>query len=209
MALVEPYPLVFLSSILRVSDCQFSVVQFEEESGSGSGQMWAAELADPLWQVAVSLAPCEWRVAREVNAKVNALGTMKSMHFADPTYTPSGGVAGPSVAVGGINSARTEIALTGLPGAYRIAAGDRLSIDRNGASYYFGEFVEPVIASGAGQTGQVAISPALPVSIGLGDVVAMDAPVIRLRVPQGGFSPYREMMGGYSSGASINLVQKR
>lgn len=210
MALSEPFPLTFLGAALLIVDCKIELARFEEQSGSGSGQFWSSELADPLWQVFVSLAPCLWRQAREINAKVAALGTMKSFHFRDPTYAPGGGRSpGSGITISSISATRTDLALTGLPGGYVVTAGDRISILRSGASYYYGEFVETVAANGAGVTPQIAINPPLPLLVAAGASVALITPILRLRVPAGGFTPYTEMLGGYSSGAVLNMVQKR
>lgn len=210
MALTEPYSLAFLSSILPVADCTFEPLVFEEQSGSGSGQFWTAQMADPLWQVSLSLASCAWPLAREINAKVTALGSMKSMHFRDPIYVPAaGGNPGSGVSVSAISADRTAIALTGLPAGYVVTAGDRLSILRSSASYYFGEFAETVTASGSGVTVQIGINPPLPMLLATGAAATLGGPIIRLRVPPGGFKPYTQMLGGYSSGASLTMVQKR
>lgn len=208
MALSEPYPLAFLSSILRVASVQFDLIRFEESSGAGSGQLWTSEMADPLWQVDIAMADCPWSLAREINAKVKALGTMKSMHFSDASYSPAaGGVPGAGATISAISADRTRIALTGLPAAYRVTAGDRLNINSGGASLYFGEFAETVNASGSGVTAQITITPPLPFSLATGASVVMAAPVLRARV--GAFAPYTWQLGDYGAGASLTLVQKR
>lgn len=208
MALTEPYPLAFLSSILRIASCQFDQLRFEEASGSGGGQRWAAEMDDPLWQVTIALANCNWPLAREVNAKVVALGSMKSMLFADPRYMPAaGGSPGAGATIGSISAARNAIALAGLPAAYRVTAGDRLSINSGGVSLYFGEFAETLVANGSGQTAQISINPPLPQSLAAGAAVALGAPVLRARV--GSYTPYAWQLGDYGSGASLTLVQRR
>ena len=208
MALSEPYPLAFLSNILRIASVQFDLLRFEESSGAGSGQLWTAEMADPLWQATITMSNCEWPLAREINAKVKALGTMKSMHFADASYSPAaGGTPGSDVTISAISADRTRIALTGLPAAYRGTAGDRLNINSGGASLYIGEFAETVSANGSGVTAQITITPPLPFSLATGASVAMAAPVLRARV--GAFTPYTWQLGDYGAGASLTLVQKR
>lgn len=209
MPLVEPYPLAFLSAILPVGSCQFALQRFDEASGSGSGQFWSAELADPLWLVSLSLSPCRWALAREVNAKITALGHNRSMLFTDRAYRPAaGGTPGTGVTVGSIAADRTAIALSGLPGGYTVTAGDRIGII-SGSTRYFGEFVETVTATGAGNTVQIAINPPLPLATVTGAPAALGSPSIRLRVPQGGFTPFTETTGGMSSGTTLTLEQKR
>lgn len=210
MALAEPYPLAFLSNILApLSSCQFDLLRFEEASGSGNGQQWTAELSDPLWQVTLSLSPRRLAAAREISSKLQALGTMRSFHFADPLYSPAaGGAAGSGVTVRIRNTDLTAIGLAGLPAGYRITAGDRISALYGGAAFYFGTFAESITASAAGETGVVAIDPPLPPEILAGAPVVLDRPVIRLRVPPGGFVPFTSLPGAYASGASLTLVQK-
>lgn len=209
MALVEPYPLAFLSAILApVSECSFDLLRFEEASGSGSGQRWAAELADPLWQVTLPLSPRRWSAAREINAKVFALGTTRSFMFADGSYRPAGGgIAGTGVTVGAVGADRDSLSLSGLPLGYQITAGDRLSIVHSAGRYYFGMFAETVTAS-AGSTAQIAIEPPLPFGIAAGATVAIDRPLVRVTVPGGNFTPFRDNPGRLSSGASLTMVQK-
>ncbi len=209
MALVEPYPLAFLSDILRIASCQFTLARFEEQSGSGGGQRWSAELDDPLWQVSLSLSQCSWAQAREINAKVSALGTRKSLLFTDPAYSPAaGGNPGTANVVSAISTDRTRVALSGVTAGYTLTAGDRLSI-AVGAARYFGEVGETVKANTSGVTPQLAIDPPLPFAFNSGAAVNLTAPVIRLSVSAGGFTPYTEQLGGFSSGAGLSMVQKR
>ncbi|MDS9468600.1 hypothetical protein RGQ15_13605 [Paracoccus sp. MBLB3053] len=210
MALTEPYPLAFLNDMLApIADCQLSLVRYEEQSGSRSGQFWTAQLAPPLWQAAITLGPRRWEEGREINAKVTALGTMKSFLFADPCYAPaSGATAGGSVVIGTIATNRTMLSLIGLPAGYRITAGDRFSTTHSGGRYYFGEFVESITANGSGVTGQVAIEPPLPQGVVSGPNVRLDRPLIRLRVPQGSFTSFTFTPGGLATGGSIIGMQK-
>lgn len=210
MATSEPFPAAFLSSILPIVSLQFDLQRFEEISGSGSGQFWSAQMAPPLWQVTLSLAQCRVPLAREINAKVKALGTTKSMNLVDPSYGPASGMAsGASAAVSTINANRTALAISGLSSGYRVTAGDRLSISIGGNSVYFGEFVETAAANGAGTTSQITVNPPLPFAVVAGSAVKLGAPVLRCRVPPGGFTPYSWQLGDYASGASLTLVQKK
>ncbi|AZV00346.1 hypothetical protein [Paracoccus sulfuroxidans] len=210
MALIEPYPLAFLSDILTpVGSITFDLVRFEENSGTGSGQHWAAQLASPLWKLSLPLQPRDWRQAREINARIFALGSNRSFLFCDNSYRPANGqAAGGVVKVGVIGADRRTLSLTGLPPNFRVISGDRLSIGHSGGRQYFGQFVETMTASGAGALGQVSIEPPLPMPVTASMAVVLDRPVIRLRVPQGSFTPFTDTPGYLSSGASLTPVQK-
>ncbi|MBD9528377.1 hypothetical protein [Paracoccus sp. PAR01] len=210
MALSDPYPLAFLSAILTpVADCAFSLSRFEEQSGSGNGQQWTAQLATPLWQVSLSLGPRHWEAAREINAKLQALGSMRSLLFADGSYSPANGqAAGSGVTISAIGSDRTTIALTGLPAGYRIAAGDRLSITHSSGRYYFGMFSDHDTANGSGVATAIPVDPPLPLPIAFGAAVRIEQPIIRARVPAGNFTPFTDQPGRLSTGASLTLIQK-
>jgi len=210
MALSEPYPLAFLNDRLKpVSDCIPELLRFEEQSGSGNGQAWTAQLAPPLWQFSLSLGPRNWEQAREINAKIFALGTMRSFLFADGSYKPaSGDIPGSGVTIGAIAADRITLSLAGLPAGYRLTAGDRLQITHSGGRYYFGMFAESGTANGSGATGQIAVEPALPLPIAAGATASLGRPLIRARVPQGNFVPFRDAPGRLSTGASLTLIQK-
>ncbi len=210
MAIAEPYPLAFLSNLLApVSECSFDLARFEENSGSGSGQHWAAQLATPLWQIQLPLSPRRWGAAREINAKIFALGSNGSFLFDDRSYRPATTqTPGSAAKVGTIAADRRSLAITGLSASYRVTAGDRLSIAHSSGRIYFGQFVESVTAAAGGTTGQIAVEPPLPHPIATGAAVVLDRPLIRVKVPQGNFAPFRDQPGRLSSGAVLNMVQK-
>ena len=208
MALVQPYPLDFLSDILRLGDVKWNVQRSDETSGSGDGQFWAAEMARPLWTVDLTLGAYYLRFSREVDAKIRALGVNRPMLFADPTYEPArGGDPGNAVTIASIGDKRVTLALAGLPADYEVTPGDRLSIV-SGETYYFGEFSEGATASSEGETGEIAIFPPLFFANGAGDPVEMTRPVLKATVVVDGHTPYTANLGRTASGASLSLRQK-
>lgn len=211
MALADVYPLAFLSDLLAPrGDCQFSLRRFDEQSGSGDGRFWTARLAGPLWEVSLSLSPRRRDAAAEISAKIRALdGMRRQFLFEDKSYSPaSGGVSGASVRVASINADRTAIALNGLPVGYRVTAGDRMSIAWGSGRYFFAEFVETVTANGSGITPQAAIMPYLPQGIAASAAVEMTRPRLKVIVPPGGFTPFTDIPGRLSQGASLTMLQK-
>lgn len=210
MPITEPYLLPFLSSILApISDCQFELVRFEEASGSGSGQFWTAELADPLWQVTLNLSPRQWAAAREINAKVNGLGSRGTLLFVDRSYRPAAGDnPGAAAEIEAVTGDRTALRINNLTAGYRITAGDRFSVEDGGVSRYFGEIVETATANSAGRSTVLSVVPPLPQWIAPATPLTLSQPVVRLRVPPGGFTPFRQVPGGMSTGASLTMMQK-
>lgn len=211
MALAEVYPLAFLSDVLAPrGSCQFSLRRFDEQSGSGDGRFWSARLAGPLWEVSVALSPRRCADAAEISAKIEAMdGGRRSMLFADGLYKPAaGGAPGGSVTVNSISADRTAIALAGLPASYRVTAGDRMSIAWGSGRFFFARFAETVTANGSGVTAQIAIMPYLPQGIVTGAAVEMARPRLKAIVPPGGFTPFTDIPGRLSQGASLILLQK-
>ncbi len=167
-------------------------------------------MAPPLWEISVALIVPGRASAAEISAKIRALdGMRRQFLFEDKSYRPaSGGTPGGSITVNSINADRTAIALAGLPAGYRVTAGDRMSIAWGSGRYFFAEFAETVTANGSGVTAQIAIMPYLPQSIATGAPVEMARPRLKAIVPPGGFTPFTDIPGRLSQGASLILLQK-
>lgn len=210
MALADVYPLAFLSDLLRHQSLTLDLLRFDEQSGSGDGRFWAARLATPLWQVTAPMIVRDRFAAAEISAKIRALdGMRRQFLFEDKSYSPaSGGVPGSSVKIASISADRTAIALNSLPAGYRVTAGDRMSIAWGSGRYFFAEFAETVTANGSGVTAQIAIMPYLPQSIATGAAVELARPRLKAIVPPGGFTPFTDIPGRLSQGASLILLQK-
>lgn len=207
MALTFPYPLAFLSDVLRPRDITFDFLRRDEQSGAGDGRLWSAELARPLWRVTLALGSYHRDYGREIDAKLRALGPNRPFLFADPTYQPSGGNPGGAVTVGSVSADRTQLSLAGLPAEFAIAPGDRLSVTYSGR-VYLAEAAEPRTATGLGNAALFAVSPFVPFGVSAGMAVEMVKPVVKVIVPPGGHKPYTAVLGGVSSGASLTLLQK-
>ena len=214
MALADVYPLSFLNDrLITKQSVTVSMKRSDEQSGSGDGRYWIAQLARPLWQVEMTLESygrnCIPR-AREIDAKIRALdGTRRSFLFADPTYSPGGGVApGTGVTISAIASDRTTISLTGLPASYPIMAGDRLSITWGTDRVYYGEIAQSLTATSAGVLSSVPIFPYLPLGISTGASVELAKPYLKVMVPPDGYTPFSYIPGFVAQGASLTMLQR-
>ena len=213
MAVASTYPLSFLSDILREDGAVTLDLQRNDElSGGGDGRYWAAELARPIWTVSLNLAAlgrgCVPR-AREIDAKIRALGVNRAFLWCDPTYggPSNGAVAGP-VTVASISADRTAIAFAGLPAGFTLAPGDRFSIAWGSGRYYMAELTEAKVANGSGVTAQIGVYPYPPLSIAAGAAVEMAAPVIKAIVPPKGHKPYGYIRDFVAQGATLTMLQK-
>lgn len=209
MALTTPYPLAFLSDVLKRVDVTFSLKRNDELSGSGDGRYWSAELARPLWQIAVTMS-ARWNAeARAVDAKIRALaGTRGSFLFSDPSYAPAGGVApGSGVTVASIAADRTSITLSGLPAGYPLTAGDRLSVSASGR-VWFAEISDSVVAKITGVTDALPVYPVAPLWLTTGMAVELANPFLKVFVPPDGHTPFTSHPGFYSDSAALSLLQR-
>lgn len=213
MTVESTYPLAFLSDILREDGAVTLTLQRNDEmSGAGDGRYWSAELSRPIWTASMNLAArgrgCVQR-AREIDAKIRALGVNRAFLWADPAYPgPSGGVAGAGVTISAISADRTALTLAGLPAGFVLAAGDRLSVMWGNGRYYMAELTEAGLADGAGLTGSIGVYPYPPLALTAGTSVEMAAPVLKAIVPPGGFVPHGYIRNFVAQGASLNILQK-
>jgi hypothetical protein len=210
MALSFPYALAALSDRLRIGDVTFDVLRNDEMSGGGDGRYWSAELAPPLWQVRMGLTPYKLDYAREIDAKIRALGVGKqSFLFADPKYAPAAGAAPTSgVTIGSVSADRTQISLSGLPVDYVLSVGDRFSVNWGTGRVFFGEFSESRTATGLGNTGLGAIFPYLPFGISGGASVELAVPALKVIIPPGGHVPFTTGVDRIARSGALTLLQK-
>ena len=209
MVLTTPYPLAFLSDALKLGDVTFDLLRNDEYSGSGDGRYWSAELAGPLWQISVALSARTTAEARAIDAKIRALaGTQGSFLFADPTYAPAGRVVpGAGVTIAGFADNRTAIALSGLPGGYPVAAGDRISVTAAG-KVWLAEISDDAVARSDGTTDALPVYPEVPLWLTAGMAVELARPVVRVFVPPDGHTPFTMRLGFYADSAALTLLQR-
>lgn len=209
MALTFPYALDFLAKCLLGPEIPLRLIRYDEKSGSGDGRHWSAQLSTPLWGASYPLYAQTPALAREINAKVNALdGMSKTLLWADPYYKgPASGLTTGlgAVTVGSIRADRGAIALAGLPAGFVLTAGDYLSINHTSGRVYFGQFAEGGTASG-GTIAQRELRPYLPMGISAGATVELVRPRFKAMVTD--YTPFADFRGAWGSNASITLLQK-
>ena len=213
MALSFPYPLAFFCDLLRVNRVRLRLQRNDEQSGSGDGRFWSAELARPLWTAEASLATRPETEARELEAKIDGLDGMHGTFlFSDPAYKgPASGVTSGlgAVTILGISADRGGISLSGLPAGYVVTAGDFLSIV-HGTYVYFGRFAEGGTAGVGGNLAVRAIRPFLPLTVQTGAAVELVLPYFKAIIPPGGYAPFNYDLpsGEIAVGGSLTVLQR-
>ncbi|MER5171585.1 hypothetical protein [Thioclava kandeliae] len=202
MTVTYPYPLSWLSDVLRISEATMRIERQEETSGAGTGQYWAAELADPLWTAVVPLSARSSDEARSIDAALNMLGSNKVMLFADPSYE---GIDASGVTLSAFNADRTAITLSGLASGQVVKRGQRLSV-AYGANVWFAEFGENVMANESGVLGAVSIYPYPPMTLTVGVEVELAKPFLKMMIADR--SAFTHQPGAFGQGATLTLRQK-
>lgn len=133
-------PLEFLSDRFAWLPFRWDIQRNDEFSGSGDGRVWQAELAPPLWVATVSHDRLLNSDAEVLDAIIRSLRgaqepfLLRSSLFCGPKHDRSGALLGnAAVMISGVLS-RKRIVLSGLPGGYVLAAGDKIEISRDPAN---------------------------------------------------------------------------
>lgn len=144
---------------LPLQPIRWDIQRNDELSGIGSGVVFQAELAPPLWSAAPALQPVRLPQANEITALVNGLsGAQEPFLFRDPyicgpRLDPQGsGLVGATVTVAAANG--RSLSLQGLPSGYRLSIGDKVQIVSAGGAYAFVEVSENVVATSGGRRGR-------------------------------------------------------
>lgn len=199
--------------LLRFMPMRWEIQRNDELSGVGSGVVYQAELAPPLWTATVMLRPVRLTEANQASALINSLqGALEPFMFRDPficgpRLDPDGSiVSGSTVTVG--SAGGTSLSLSGLPADYQLSIGDKLQITTSGGKTAFVEVSEPVTASALGATGQFKVFPRLPVSVGTGNSVTLYQPACPCVLVPGSFRS-GSVSGNVVSVMTFSIVQKR
>ncbi|MAU20619.1 MAG: hypothetical protein CMH13_08810 [Martelella sp.] len=185
----------------------------DELSGVGSGVVFQAELAPPLWSAAIALQPVRLPEANEISALVNGLlGVQEPFLFRDPylcgpKLDPGGaGLVGATVTVVAANG--RSLSLGGLPSGYRLSIGDKIQIVTSGGTHAFVEVSENVVATAGGTTGAFQVFPRLSVSVSAGATCTLARPACSCIIMPGSLQSGTSS-GNIVSGIAFRIVQKR
>lgn len=98
-----------------------------------------------------------------------------------------------------------SISLEGLPAAFEITQGDKLSIAYGSGKVFLAEAMEDAAADGLGDTSEFEVQPFLPAGIAVGNIVSLVKPPAKFQIVAGSYRP-ASGRGNISSGISFSMV---
>jgi hypothetical protein len=168
MAITFPLSTATLADKLPIEAVEWKMLDQQELSGLGSGEILAADLAPRLWEGDVSTGPIYNDDAAELQGLFETLdGSINAFFLYDPRkpyprFDPTGsilGVAAPVIASLGANN--KSMTVSALPAAYVLSAGDYLAFDygTNPTRRAYHRIVETATANGSGVTPLFEVRP--------------------------------------------------
>lgn len=198
---------------LKIASVEWSIQRNDEFSGLGSGDVWQAELADPLWTADVTLGRGMNDELKRQAALIRRLdGARQSFFLVDPLSLypqadPNGTILGnANVTIRSADPNRFNARLGGLPADYALTFGDKLQITQ-GDMIRFHEVSRSEQANAAGNM-DVLVFPRLPLSLAAGAIVTLKLPACPVVIEPNSHKPgvARRMV---TEGAGFRVLQKK
>ncbi len=206
-------PLEQVYDLLPIASVAWNIQRNDELSGLGSGDMWAAELADPFWTAEVTLGELSNNELKQAAARIRSLrGSQLAFMMCDPIseYPQEdrhGSKIGNAVTtLRTIGPDRIAARMKGFPPGYVLTVGDKLQINYLDLI----AFVEVGATAGADANGNldVPIYPRLPSSFTADSLVVVKRPACPVII-----EPQSHKAGTATSditnGAGFKVLQKR
>ncbi|MDQ0454659.1 hypothetical protein [Rhizobium paknamense] len=202
-----------LFDLLPIASVTWSIQRNDEFDMLGSGDVWQAELAVPLWTAEISLGTSRNDEATEVAALIRSLdGVRTAFLVCDPIRSyplldPQGvSIAGHAITIREIGADRVTARMTGFPPGYTLSRGDKLQITYGG-QIAFVEVSRTMAADAEGHL-DAPIFPRLPLAIAAGMAVTLARPACPMIIVPESHNP-GEARRTTTSGAGFKTMQKR
>ena len=206
-------PLEQIFDRLPIASVDWNIQRNDELSGAGSGDMWTAELSDPLWVGEVTLGVGRNDELKQAAARIRSLrGTQVAFMMCDPISQypqadPKGSILGNAViTLRTIGPDRITARMKGFPPGYVLTVGDKLQINHQDL-IAFVEVGETVAADAAGNL-DAPIYPNLPSSFTADSLVVVKRPACPVVI-----EPESHKAGtaarSVTNGAGFKVLQKR
>lgn len=206
-------PLEQVFDFLPIASVDWNIQRNDELSGAGSGDMWTAELSDPLWVGEVTLDVGRNDELKQAAARIRSLrGTQVAFMMCDPISQypqadPKGSILGSAVTtLRTIGPDRITARMKGFPPGYVLTVGDKLQINFQDL-VAFVEVGATVAADAAGNL-DAPIYPNLPSSFTADSLVVVKRPACPVII-----EPESHKAGtatrDVTDGAGFKVLQKR
>lgn len=187
MAITFPVPAAEFAALLHVRSVRWSLREFIETSGTGSGQFLTAEIAPPKWVAEITTAPMAINDALRARALIRRIGAHGTFLLFDPdtphpVYDPKGEInEGFTVTVAGVTE--TTLRLQGLPAGYELHWGDKIGINYGSSPLRRAlfEVCEDLAANGSGVTPVFEVNPPPKIGITAGSAVNLRRPTAMMK----------------------------
>lgn len=179
-----------LADRMMVETVQWSLLEFQELSGTGGSELIAADLAPRVWEAEVSTIAADLETIEALRSRFNLLdGAINSFYLYDParpnpSTDPTGTLlAAATVTILAIEANRKELRFAGLPAGFTLTEGTRFSVTSGVPSRTFmGQLAAGVTANGAGDTAAVELRPHLRPWVAAGQEVRLLKPVAKVKI---------------------------
>lgn len=190
MATTYPIATADLVDLLLVETATFALEDNQEVSGTGGGELIAADLGPPLWSAEVSTVAADIETIEQLRARFLLLGgAVGSFLLYDPrrpnvATDPTGALlAAATLTIHAIGADRDEITIAGLPIGFVVPDGAFLSVTAGSpARTYFGQIAMGATANGDGRAGPMPLRPHLRPWIATGQAVKLNTPVMKVKL---------------------------
>lgn len=200
--------------LLRFMPMRWEIQRNDELSGVGSGVVYQAELAPPLWTATVTLRPVRLTEANQASALINSLqGALEPFMFRDPF------VCGPRLDPDGalLNNENPEYAATdystgetGYPGAVLNFSGDEYLLPGAGGGTVGSASGTSLSLTGLPENYQLSIGDKLQITTSGGQTafVEVSEPVTASALgATGPFKVFPRLPVAVGTGNSVTLYQ--
>ena len=214
--MAAPLALSRINDILPIASVEWDIQRNDELSGDGSGDLWQAELAEPIWRANITLGRGLHAELKRVAARIRALeGAKQSFLLVDPlsqfpASDPKGTlIAGKAVKVRAVGN-RYLCQVNGLPANYVLTEGDKIQIVYGTTAaprYAFVEVSQDVIGTAAG-IADISVFPRLPMSLAINTPVTLARPACAMIIQPTTHKPGTARRS-VTDGAGFTALQKK
>lgn len=190
MSLSLPISRQNLADLLPIETVTWSLGEDQELSGTGAGELLAADLGPRLWSASCSTIAADIDTIEGLRGRLNALdGAISSFYLFDPrrpcpSTDPTGALlAGAAVTIKSIAANRKELTLTGLPAGLVLPMGTFLSVTAGAPSRTaLLQLAGGVTADPDGEAGPVELRPHLRPWVAAAQTVTVIRPVAKVKL---------------------------